>query len=270
MASKKRWDTIYDKINPFSLPQDIARQVRSIAEERSNDVDPECMRYLWIYVSPVEGVCAVEDSSDDRPLETDEWLSIIDESAALGTECVVISTGQGLDDHPEILAMCSWAQETHGMLVGLHVYRQPLTEEEIQQLTALYADLFGLFADVELVDQMPLAEELGIRVYNAECDGREMMNGNCTIPEGMTCVGPTGKMYACGYVYGNKKYAMGHCFEKELGTVMNDETIPRTIPKGDARALRRCNGCPPLMKHILQKAVSEGRVSASNKDSKKK
>ncbi|GEM_PF-912647 len=270
MASKKRWDTIYDKTNPFSLPQDIARQVRCLAREHDNGADPERMQYLWIYVSPVESEFSRGDVPNDRTLAADEWLSILDESAALGTECVVISAGQGLDNHPEILAMCSWAQETHGMLVGLHVYHQPLTEGEIKKLAALDQDLFGLFVDADLADEMAVPRELGIRVYTADCDGRQTMTGNCTIPEGMTCVGPTGKMYACGYVYGNKKYAMGHCFEKELGAVMSDEHIPRMIPRGDAGAQRRCNGCPPLMKRILQDAVTEGRVSAFNRNGKDK
>ena len=74
MASKKRWDTIYDKTNPFSLPQDIARQVRCLAREHDNGADPERMQYLWIYVSPVESEFAQGDVSNDRTLAADEWL----------------------------------------------------------------------------------------------------------------------------------------------------------------------------------------------------
>ena len=51
---------------------------------------------------------------------------------------------------------------------------------------------------------------------------------------------------------------------------MSDEHTPRTIPRGDAGAQRRCNGCPPLMKRILQDAVTEGRVSAFNRNGKDK
>ncbi len=269
MASKKHWDMIYDKTNPFSLPQDIAKQVKMIAHSQGNGQDLDRMQYLWIYVTPVESDFVNGAERQEQCLAADDWLNILDEAATLGTECVVISTGEGLDDHPEVLAMCSWAQETHEMLVGLHVYNKPLSESETRKLTTLDPDLFGLFVDADLIDRMPVPDETGIRVYRADCDGRETMVGNCTIPEGMTCVGPNGKMYACGYVYGSKKYAMGHCFEKQLGAVMADEQIPRMIPRGDAGKQRRCNGCPPLMQRMLEGAVKSGRVyrtSGTNKN----
>jgi radical SAM protein with 4Fe4S-binding SPASM domain len=268
LASRKRWDTIYDKSNPFELPQNIARQVKHIARARNNGEDLDQLQYVWIYVTPVENGHLQHATAPEGGLATDEWLSILDESAALGTECVVISTSEGLDEHPEVLAMCSWAQETHGMLVGLHVYSQPLTPSEVKKLTTLDQGLFGMFVDSAVIDRMPVSENTGIRVYKADCDGRETMVGNCTIPEGMTCIGPNGKMYACGYVYGNKKYAMGHCFEKELSAVMTDDSIPRMIPRGDPGRERRCNGCPPLMQRMLEDAVKGGRVTKNGGNGK--
>ncbi len=257
MASRKRWNFIHDKQNPFALPQNIAREVKSIAQARSNGRKTECMQYLWIYVTPLSADSLHGVPPRETTLATDEWLSILDESAALGTGCLVISTGEGIDKHPEILAMCSWAQETHEMFVGLHVYDKPLTAGEMEKLTSLDSRLFALFIDAEISPKMPATGPRGVQVCGADCDGREVLKGNCVIPKNMACIGPNGKMYACAYVYGDTRYAMGHCFEKELDAVMNDESIPRTIPREEAAEKRRCNGCPPLMKQMLDK--SKGR-----------
>ncbi len=263
-ASRKRWDSIYANTNPFSLPQHIASGVKSAARARTNGPGAERLRCLWVYVTARGG-----SGSSQPPLAADEWLSILDESAALGSECVVISTGAGLDAHPEILAMCSWAQETHGMLVGLHVYKKPLTKAETAKLTTLDQPHFALFVDSEILSDMPDAEDMGIRVYQADCDGRELTVGDCTFPESMTCVGPSGEMFACGYVYGSKKYARGHCLERELSAVMSDEAIPHMIPRGDPGTKRRCNGCPPLMQRMLENNAHDVRPAKSNGNGKK-
>jgi radical SAM protein with 4Fe4S-binding SPASM domain len=268
VASRKHWDTIYDKANTFALPQNIAKEVRSIASARRNGRNNEPLKYLWIYVSPVNSDFQEGRPSPEKGLDTDEWLSILDESAALGTECVIISTGEGLEQHPEVLTMCSWAQETHEMLVGLHIYEKPLTPSELEELKSLDQRLFALFVDSEILANMPLENEEDIRVYQADCDGREFMQENCTIPKNMTCIGPNGKMYACGYVYGNPQYAMGHCFDKELGAVIRDESIQRTIPRAEGAKRRRCNGCPPLMQRMLEQSLKRGRISKSRELSK--
>ncbi|MFO7975253.1 MAG: SPASM domain-containing protein [Candidatus Hydrogenedentota bacterium] len=269
MASRKRWDTIYDKANPFALPQNIAKEVKSVAHDRRNGRSKERMKYLWVYVTPVQTDSVEGIPAQTVSLATDEWLSIVDESASLGTECLIISTGEGLDKHPEILAMASWAQETHEMLVGLHLYNQPLSPSELEKLKALDQRLFALFVDSEILDEMPLDNEEDIRAYKADCDGREFTKDDCIIPKNMSCIGPNGKMYACGYVYGDKKYAMGHCFDKELDAVMRDESIPRTIPRGDTTKRRRCNGCPPLMQRMLEESIKREPVSKSRGHAKR-
>ena len=100
MASKKHWDMIYDKTNPFSLPQDIAKQVKMIAHSQGNGQDLDRMQYLWIYVTPVESDFVNGAERQEQCLAADDWLNILDEAATLGTECVVISTGEGSSDHP--------------------------------------------------------------------------------------------------------------------------------------------------------------------------
>jgi len=128
--------------------------------------------------------------------------------------------------------------------------------------------LFGLFIDAEVLAQMSVEDEKEIHIFKADCDGREIMKENCKIPKNMTCIGPNGNMYACGYVYGNKKYAMGHSLDKELDAFMRDEKIPRILPRGDAGKPRRCNGCPPLMKRMLEESAKHEQLAESRGNGK--
>ena len=155
------------------------------------------------------------------------------------------------------------------MFVGLHVYKKPLTKAEMHKLTTLDQRRFALFVDSEILSEMPETGDMGLRVYRADCDGRDITVGDCTFPESMTCVGPNGEMFACGYVFGSKKYARGHCFERELSAVMDDEKIPHMIPRGDPGTKRRCNGCPPLMQRLLEDAGRDDRTAKSNGNGKK-
>ena len=81
VGSRKRWQRTYSDGNPFELPQSITKRIRTCAEDAAGA--PQTVDYLWVYVGSAEG----EPKSGSR-LQLEEWLSVIDEAAALGAECV--------------------------------------------------------------------------------------------------------------------------------------------------------------------------------------
>lgn len=252
MTSKKRWKDIYSEKNPFQLPQNIARQIRVHSRKLGKESPPERIRYLWIYVSDD---CGVEDDvlhGQEARLSVDEWLNIVDESATLGAENLIISMGNGLAESPEVIEMAAWAQSAHQMFVGLHVYRHPLTEDELKRVADLDPERTKVFVDSDLLESMPFAESMGVTLHVADGKEGDTVHPTCRWPEDMTCIGPHGQMYTCGLVLGEDQYLLGHCFERRLDNVVGDKNLPHIIPAGVSRIKRRCNGCPPLMEQVMR------------------
>lgn len=243
MRSRKRWHDTYPEVNPFQLPQTITKELKAIAA--SNDINTERrVRYLWVYVS--------EDSLEDGPgpegrLSLDEWLSIIDETAAWGVECMVISVGAALGEHPEVVDMCLWAQETHGMLAGIHLYCPSVASEDLLLLARLDPKKTHFFLEGESAGVAKRIQEMGFPVYPALGEDKEVVSPECHLPKKMTCVGASGTMYTCGLVLGEKTFRLGNFFERKLDHVINDHSLPHVIPEGLPKSGHRCNGCPPLI-----------------------
>ncbi len=246
MTSKKRWEEVYKEENPFQLPQTLLRTLR---EKAKSFHSKSGVKYLWIYVS--------HDSLEspavaDHKLSTEEWLNIIDEAASLGVTHAVISVGAPLTSHPEVIEICSWAQSTYDMQVGIHFYGSDISEEEVQLLSDLDKSKTSLFLDDHLAARAFLFEKHGFDIFPAIGQDQEHVSPECHLPEEMTCVGASGNLYTCGLVLGEKEYRLGHCFERPMDDFMTDPSLPHTIPEGLPKSKHRCNGCPPLMVQRMQ------------------
>jgi radical SAM protein with 4Fe4S-binding SPASM domain len=245
VTSKKRWQEIYESENPFALPRSIVRGLREFTESASETSDQRQMRHLWIHTA--NGV----PSDGTRVLSADDWLNLIDESAALGAESLVVSLSGGLKACPEALAMTEWAQGTHDMAVGFHVYEKALSRTEAETLTALDVSRTHIFAAPSLFEKMRFMEELGFNLHKADAPAGPALAKTCTWPEDMLCVCADGTMYACGLVLGNKDYSFGSFFDQRIDTVLADAARLRAIPEGHTRGNHDCSGCPALMEKAL-------------------
>ncbi len=244
MTSRKRWEKIYTKQNPFTLPQSVARAVRSCSRDHISENGKHMVKYMWLYIS-ADGFH--DQAQPDQCMSGEEWLSVIDEGAALGVKYVILSIGGGLKEHPEVWRMCKWAQDTHGITVGIHLYDQPVTREELAPVTELDANLTHLFIDDDLLQRMSFVQELGVPVHSGEGQDQEIVSPDCHLPEEMTCVGASGTMYTCGLVLGEDEYRLGNVFERKLQSIMTDDSLPHVVPEGVPKIKHHCNGCPPLM-----------------------
>lgn len=250
MASRKRWQTVYEGDNPFGLPQSVVRKVRSAARVHGEN-GRVALKYLWIYVSHAG---LRERTGDGQALSSDDWLSVIDESAAHGARYVIISLGAPLTEHAEVLDICRWAQDVHGMSVGIHLFDTVLTRDEAEQLAGLEADKTWLFVEAGVRDRLPAVDDLQLNIFDATGQEQEVVAPECHLPEEMTCVGAGGTMYTCGLVLGDRNYSFGHFFNRRLNEVMKDESLPHHIPEGLPKAHHKCNGCPPLMVQRMKEA----------------
>jgi radical SAM protein with 4Fe4S-binding SPASM domain len=255
VSSRKRWQEIYQEENPFALPQAIMRGLEECGkEEPVPEAAQAKVEYLWMHLPGEVDVngCQLPPQERQNPLALDEWLDIIDESASCGVRTLIVSIGRPISEHPHLITIGDWAQVSHDMMVGVHLYGRPLCDNDAQMLAKLDLSKTRLFIDEEFLYSAKIAEDLGIRVHNAEGINDSERSPACELPSTMTCVGATGNMYTCGLVLGKEQFRFGHFFERKLSSVMKDATLPHSIPEELTNTKHRCNGCPPLMAKKLR------------------
>jgi len=188
-------------------------------------------------------------SRDQQP-GVNHWLNAIDEAASVGVLWLVVSVKSSLSDRPEIWPVCEWAQQTHGMTVGLHVETGALSPEEIDRLKELEAGKTRLFVQHENLDALRHLEEHGIQVCAADVAANEP-GRPCQKPGKMVFVNAEGRLYTCGMVQGNEAYCMGSMFEGTFNEILHDPSLPHSVPPGEQDDPHGCDGCPPLLARFL-------------------
>jgi len=247
VSTRKRWRSIYSEENPFALPQAVLRGLNQCCRH-AQKTGNEKVEYLWVHLPGKPGG-GIDDSKP--PLSLDEWLCIIDESASIGAKMVIVSVGAPLHELPQLLAICEWAQNGHGMIVGIHAYVR-LEDPDEEVLRRLDPAKTRVFADSDVIESVRFVERIGIPLYCADGLDDNVVSPRCELPSTMTCVGHEGTLYTCGLVLGKEQYSLGNFFEHKLAHVMDDESLPHDIPEGVSDAKHRCNGCPPLMALKMQ------------------
>lgn len=247
MRSKKR----HLNPNPFQLPKSVAREVRDTVKAAAPGAN-ERVKYIWLNLSKDDVESDRERSGRDHALALDEWLNIVDESAALGADSLFISVYTTLSGWPELWQLCRWAQETHQMLVAIHFYGGAMTESDLAELRKLDLTRTRLYVDREHLEQIRFVEKFGVSLFPGDgFDAGSTVECACSMPKDMVCVGVEGALYTCGLVLGKDEFKLGHASENRLDSVVRDNSLPHTIPAGLERDEWQCDGCPPLMEKRL-------------------
>lgn len=253
MKAKNYWDKVPPGSNPFTLPRRVSKGIMSSAEDFAEAAGgPSTVKYIWIYVTE-EGLDQSHHRDGGKPaLQLEEWLNIVDESAALGAEWMVVYVGASLSQCPEIWELCAWAQSVHDLKVGIHVSNADLSDDEIDRLLHLDTSKTYLMAEEKALASLRFLEEKGIRLCESHLK-RENRISPCTDPQAIACVGSDGGLYTCGLVLGNERFSLGHSQERTLKTVMQDGALPHVVHDTKSYPSGGCDACPPRMvKRLLE------------------
>lgn len=251
MKSKFYWEQQDESARPFDLPRRISEGIadcrKKIEGRRS---ESPTVRYIWIYLTDQGLRHGHGPSPCDSTLSIDDWLNIIDESATLGAEWMMLYVGASLSQCPLVWRMCEWAQNTHQLNVGLHLSCNCLSEDDIERLTQLDKDRTYLVADASAMNGLQLLKDRGVQICQSDLHLGERMT-RCTKPADIACVGPDGNMFSCGLVLGEKEFALGDARARGLGEVIADNSLPHAIDDTTRYREEGCHGCPSLVESHL-------------------
>ena len=234
----------------MALPKAIHQELRDSARA-SKDGNLQ-VRHLWICLSK-EGLSTAGVSRGD--MDAEMWLNLVDEAAGIGVTSIIISVGTDIAERPEVWDVCRWGQKTHDMLIGLHLTTD-LSAESLAPVRELDAKKTFLFVYSSRIDRYrPIAEALGVRVFESDGLKDDVEQRHCTLPSQMACVGGEGRMYTCGLVLDNDEYDLGDARCDRVDDALTDDKRPHSVPAGTSHEPHRCDGCPPLMEDRMRKAT---------------
>lgn len=232
----------------FGLPQKFKRKIRECAKEVEKQKTPDVV-FLWGCVGKSglkPGVKGQQDAG--QPLTQQEWLTVVDEAASLGANWFVLSFSVSLSECDDIWEVCKWAQEVHGMMVGLHVKTAKLTRRDVEKIKQLILKKTRVLAREGALSRLKLKEEeekeLKIWSANPQADGERP---NCQGPTRMIFVNTQGMLYTCGLVEGNDTYHMGHVFDQKMKRIIADQNLPHHVHEELHYVTPECDGCPALI-----------------------
>lgn len=247
MRHKDYWaDTTEDSEGPFSLTRKFAKGLRDATAETPDQAAlPEVAKYLWIYVTN-DRYQGLDSKSDSPALPLEDWLSVIDEAASLGSEWIVIAVGESLASCPMVWQLCSWAQETHGLRVAIHLAASDSVGHHADYFEGLNASLTWLIAEDSVLKSLEPLRVKGVQLVEATVS-EEDRHSTCTVPSSMLCVGIDGELFTCGLVLGEDRYHLGNVFARGLKDVVQDDSLPHTVSCTEQYPSHGCDGCPPYL-----------------------
>ncbi len=233
--------------NPLELAKNFKQQIKTCCRN-SKEGKPDAVTYLWICVSS-EGIMHYKDEGA-KQLGMEEWLNVVDEAASLGASWVVLTLSTRLSQHDGVWEICRWAQDAHGMMVGLHLAVEEVNEEELASIKSLDLSKVRILIRREALPALGYLEKEGIQLWTANPQS-EGIKPHCQGPAKMIYVNANGMLYTCGLVDGIDQYHMGSVLEKKLRQIMQDKELPHSVEEGIHRISPACDGCPALVANFF-------------------
>lgn len=228
--------------DPFQLARNVHQRVRCCTQ--ANCGGTEEITYLWIDLSHSE--------STNGSLCAEDWFNVVDEAASLGVSWVVFSLENSPSHYPAIWDICQWAQDSYGMVAGIHLRAGSLSIEDINAIKRLDSSRCHVFVPQETIGQLQNLSGAGLSIHPADVE-HDHRDGLCSMPGNMVFVKPDGTLYTCGMVKQNRDYLLGHILERKLNHIVRDPSLPHAVPEQAAADSRGCDGCPPLVARQVQR-----------------
>jgi radical SAM protein with 4Fe4S-binding SPASM domain len=234
-----------DKAEMFALPKDF-RNALNKCREQAEQGSAKDVTYLWIAVSG-KGVGRTEhERSDAAALSPEEWLNVIDEAAALGANWVVLTISTTLSRFADVWDICRWAQDTHGMMVGIHLGVDEVSPADVENILSLNVDKLRMLVRSESLEKLAFLKDQGVELWtaNPQPDGEKP---NCQGPSRMIYVNAEGNLYTCGLVEGKSDYLMGSVLHDRLNHVIKSQGVRHCVEEDLHKVAPGCDGCPALI-----------------------
>lgn len=231
--------------DPFELPKRLKRRVKQSMSQTGNGTADSAV-YLWIHAKNIGGGRAHSDSAEASSPTLDQWLNVLDEAAALGVRELVVTLDTSLTACPDVWTICQWAQDSYGLMVGLHPNSAPPAPEEMAAVRQLDLGKTRLFVKKAHLADMACAEKEGIKV--GACNPQPYEGCPCCQgPAKMIFVDHRGVLYTCGLVEGNQEYHLGTIFQDTFHNILHDPNSPHQIAESLHHISEGCDGCPALI-----------------------
>jgi radical SAM protein with 4Fe4S-binding SPASM domain len=233
--------------DPFDLARRVHQRVHCCCSGTPGQADR--ITYLWVYAAK-----PIKDSQAGSPphvLSVEDWYNVVDEAAAGGIRGIVITVPESLAQFPHLWAICRWAQEMHGLFVGLHTYADCLSDAELAELKLLDLHRTRLFVSREACPKLKALEDEGLTICVAQPPEDFTPPITCALPGRMVFVNPEGVLYTCGMVEGNEHFRLGTIFEGTFTSILENPALPHAVQTADATNVHGCDGCPPLFAHYF-------------------
>lgn len=232
--------------DPFELARKLSQKLRTACECETEGG----IKFLWLYVSKHGIGCPLDKEGESSSPTLEHWMNVVDEAAIIGVERLVISSQEDLTNLPYVWEIADWAQSTHGMIVGIHIFANDVSEAMRGKLLELNVDRLRLFVAEESYEKLSHLENDGIRVRVAKA-APDAPQHPCNMPQAMLFVNPNGELYTCGMVEGKRGFWLGNIFEGFFSKIVHDPALPHSVPFESQDVERGCEGCPPLLARYL-------------------
>lgn len=233
--------------DPFLLARRVHERVHACCASGQEQRDR--ITYLWIYAA--KSLNRHDGKETGRVLGLEDWYNVVDEAAAGGIRGVVLTVPESLAQFPPLWEICRWAQEAHGLFVGLHTYADCLSDAELAELKKLDLHRTRLFVTREACPKLKALEDEGLTICVAQPPEDFAPPVTCAFPGRMVFVNPEGVLYTCGMVEGNDQFRLGTIFEGTFTSILQNPDLPHAVRTADATNVHGCDGCPPLFAHYF-------------------
>ena len=234
-----------EKGEMFALPKDFKNALNK-CREQAEQGSAKDVTYLWIAVSRKGVGRTVHEASDAAVLSVEDWLNVVDEAASLGANWMILTVTTKLSKFPEIWDICRWAQDTHGMMVGMHLGIDEVGAGDVEQILSLNVSKLRLLVRKASLEKLAFLEKLGVELWtaNPQPDGEKP---NCQGPSRMIYVNAEGNLYTCGLVEGKSDYLMGSVLHDRLNHIVKKGTVRHCVEEDLHKVAPGCDGCPALI-----------------------
>lgn len=234
----------------FELAKKFKRTLKNCTASAGEE-DGAPVIFLWACVTHT-GIKQGFKKGADSPkfLTQEQWLSVVDEAASLGANWLVFSISDPLSACHDIWRVCQWAQDTHGMMVGLHLKHAKISRNDLPSLKQLKSDRTRLLVRKEAAKSLEWVKKAGFEVWtaNPQPDGERP---NCQGPTRMIFVTAQGVLYTCGLVEGNEAYRIGHVLDDSLKSIITHPDLPHHVHDDLHYVTPECDGCPALIANFF-------------------